>query len=109
MPLDRRDFVRSLTAAGLVAQTRAGAAQTRASDTTSTPAAAPPPVTRTLARYLVTARFDDLPQPVRAEAARTLLNWVGSALGGSRHETMDIAVSALGPFSGPAQASVLGR
>jgi 2-methylcitrate dehydratase PrpD len=109
MPLDRRDFVRTLTVAGLVAQARAGEAQTRASETTTTPPAAPPPVTRTLARYLVTARFDDLPQPVRAEAARTLLNWVGSALGGSRHETMDIAVSALGPFSGPAQASVLGR
>jgi 2-methylcitrate dehydratase PrpD len=108
MPLDRRDFVRTLTVAGLVAQARAGEAQTRASETTTTPPA-PPPVTRTLARYLVTARFDDLPQPVRAEAARTLLNWVGSALGGSRHETMDIAVSALGPFSGPAQASVLGR
>lgn len=109
MPLDRRDFVRTLTVAGLVAHAPAAAAQTRAGENAATPPAAPPPVTRTLARYLVTARFDDLPQAVRAEAARTLLNWVGSALGGSRHETMDIAVSALAPFSGAAQASVLGR
>ncbi len=43
------------------------------------------------------------------EATRTLLNWVGCAVGGSRHETVDIAISALKPFSGPAQASVLGR
>ncbi|EJL82851.1 hypothetical protein involved in propionate catabolism, partial [Herbaspirillum sp. CF444] len=31
------------------------------------------------------------------------------AVGGPRHETVDIAVSALTPFSGPAQASLLGR
>jgi 2-methylcitrate dehydratase PrpD len=46
---------------------------------------------------------------VRKEAARTLLNWTGCALGGSRHETVGIAISALTPFSGPAQASILGR
>jgi 2-methylcitrate dehydratase PrpD len=108
-PLDRRDFVRTLTVAGLAAHAPAGSAQTRAGESRTASPAAPPPVTRTLARYLVTARFEDLPEGVRAEAARTLLNWVGSALGGSRHETMDIAVSALSPFSGPAQASVLGR
>ncbi len=40
---------------------------------------------------------------------RTLLNWVGVAIGGSRHQTVDIAVAALSPFSGPAQASLFGR
>ena len=30
-------------------------------------------------------------------------------MGGSRHETVDIAIRALAPFSGPAQATVLGR
>src|SRR2546423_1698062 len=34
-------------------------------------------VTRTLARYLVSAKAGDLPAAVRKEAARTLLNWVG--------------------------------
>jgi len=66
-------------------------------------------VTRTLARYVVSAKFGDLPASVRKEAARTLLNWVGCAVGGSRHETVDIAISALAPFSGPAEASILGR
>jgi 2-methylcitrate dehydratase PrpD len=66
-------------------------------------------VTRTLARYIVSAKPGDLPAPVRKEAARTLLNWVGCAVGGSRHETVGIAISALSPFSGPAQASILGR
>ena len=73
----------------------------------SSPAAAG--VTHTLAKYLVEARYEDLPAAVRKEALRTLLNWVGVALGGSRHETIDIAVAALSPFSGPPQAAILGR
>jgi 2-methylcitrate dehydratase PrpD len=66
-------------------------------------------VTRKLARYVVGAKAGDVPAAVRKEATRTLLNWVGCAVGGSRHETLDIAVAALAPFSGPAQATVLGR
>src|SRR3989475_2666860 len=66
-------------------------------------------VTRRLARYVVSAKPADLPAPVRKEAARTLLNWVGCTVGGSRHETVGIAIAAMAPFSGPAQASILGR
>lgn len=77
------------------------------------PAAAPKApakdVTRTLAHYLVTAKYDDLPENVRKEGVRTLLNWVGVAIGGSHHQTVDIAVSALQPFSGPPQATLFGR
>jgi 2-methylcitrate dehydratase PrpD len=70
---------------------------------------APQDVTGILARYVVGARYEDLPEGVRKEGVRTLLNWVGVTVGGSRHETVDIAVSALQPFSGPPQASILGR
>src|SRR5437763_1349318 len=66
-------------------------------------------ITRTLAHYIVSAKPSDLPGPVRKEAARTLLNWVGCTLGGSQHETVKVALSALAPFSGPAQAGILGR
>jgi 2-methylcitrate dehydratase PrpD len=66
-------------------------------------------VTRTLARHLVDARFDDLPDAVRNEAARSLLNWMSVAVGGSRHEAVEIALAAVAPFAGPAQAGVLGR
>ncbi|HKJ01640.1 MAG TPA: MmgE/PrpD family protein, partial [Longimicrobiales bacterium] len=71
--------------------------------------AAPTDVTRTLARYLVASRPEDLPEPVRREARRTFTNWFGCAVGGSNHETLDIAVSALLPFAGPGQATILGR
>jgi 2-methylcitrate dehydratase PrpD len=76
----------------------------------SAPEPAPAPdVTRILAKYVVAAKYGDLPAPVRKEAARTLLNWVGCAVGGSRNEAVDIAVSALAPFFGSEQASLLGR
>jgi len=57
----------------------------------------------------VHARADDLPAPVRTEACRTLVNWAGCAVGGAQQATVGIAVRALRPFSGPAQASLLGR
>lgn len=66
-------------------------------------------VTGILAAYVAGAAPEALPEAVRKEAARTFLNWVGCAVGGARHETVDIALAALTPFSGPAQASVLGR
>ena len=66
-------------------------------------------ITRTLARYLLNARYEDLPAAVRHEAARALLNWLGCAIGSSRHETVECALAAIRPFSGPPQAVVLGR
>lgn len=66
-------------------------------------------VTRTLARFVVTHRYADVPQKVRHEAARSFLNWVGCAVGASRHETVERALAALAEFSGPREATVLGR
>jgi len=95
--------------AGLTSLAPTGAvAQATQGEASAAPAAATG-VTRSLARYVLSARYEDLPDAVKKEARRTLLNWVGCAVGGSRHETVDIAIAALAPFSGPAQASVLGR
>jgi 2-methylcitrate dehydratase PrpD len=69
----------------------------------------PDDVTRSLARFVVASRFEALPQAVRREARRTLINWAGCAIGGSRHETMTKAVAALAPFFGPGQATLFGR
>lgn len=66
-------------------------------------------VTRRLAQWVCESEFRSVPDAVRREAARTLLNWMGCAVGGSRHESVDIALQALGPFMGKPQASVLGR
>ncbi len=66
-------------------------------------------VTHTLARYIVGVGNADVPDAARREACKTFLNWVGCAVGASRHEAVEIAIAALAPFSAPAQASVLGR
>jgi 2-methylcitrate dehydratase PrpD len=66
-------------------------------------------VTRTLAKFLVASRADDLPREVVHEASRALLNWLGCAIGASHHETVNNAVAALQPFFGPAQAQLVGR
>jgi hypothetical protein len=61
-----------------------------------------PEMARTLARYIVSASHENLAEKVCKEGVRTLLNWVG----GSGHETVNIAVDALAPFSSPAQATI---
>jgi 2-methylcitrate dehydratase PrpD len=66
-------------------------------------------VTRTLAKFIVGHRYRDIPEKVRHEAARSLLNWVGCAVGAARHETVERALVALNEFSGPREATVLGR
>ena len=97
--MKRRTFMGTVAVAGIAPQVKA-AEEAKASSKD---------VTRKLARYVVSAKYEDLPAPVRKEAQRTLLNWAGCAIGGSRHETLDIAISALAPFAGPGQATVLGR
>jgi len=99
MSVNRRRFIGASALAGSVAF----------APPTVVAATPPPEVTRILARYIVNGHFADIPGPVRKEAARTLLNWVGCALGGSRTDAVGIAISALSPFFGAAQATVLGR
>ncbi len=72
-------------------------------------AAQPAEVTRTLARFVTASQPSDVPGPTRHHATRTFVNWLGCAVGGARHEAMDIAIAALSPMAGPAQATVLGR
>ena len=96
------------------AQPAAAAAGIPASAPAPTLSAAPKgpaasPVTHILARYAATATVDQIPAAVRKEATRTLLNWVGCAVGGSQQNAPTHAVAALKPFSGPPQASLFGR
>jgi 2-methylcitrate dehydratase PrpD len=65
--------------------------------------------TKTLASYVVEGRIEDVPDDVRHEARRALLNYVGCALGGSADPAVDIAIRVLSPYSGFPTASALGR
>ena len=111
-PIDRRFLLRTSTvavAAGLAAEAAPAQAQAPAAPPAGAPAGPPPQVTRILARYAATAKVEQIPEPVRREAARTLFNWVGSAVGGSQQEASVHALAAVAPFSGPPQASLFGR
>ena len=93
------------TAAGLV-----GTAVLRIPALAATPpAATAPDVTQTLARYITGARFEDFPADVRSQGIRTFFNWMGVAVGGSHHPTVDNALAALTPFAGKAEANLMGR
>jgi len=105
MSIDRRSLLGSSAAV-----ISAGMVTTAQAQTPAPPSPAPPPpVTQILARYINGARYEDLPANVRKEGTRTFLNWMGVAVGGSHHETVDNAVAALSPFSGKPEANLMGR
>ena len=66
-------------------------------------------VTKELSHFLVESRWSDIPRNVRHEAARAVLNWLGCAIGGCRDETVEVMIATLREFSGPAQATLIGR
>ncbi len=63
--------------------------------------------TETLARFLADARPEDVPERVRHEAKRALMNFFATALGGCRDQAMEIALAVLAEHPGP--ATVIGR
>lgn len=106
--LSRRAFLQAsgIAVSGTVLPvSSAGAATAKA----QADAADAPPVTRMLSHYVVNSEWQDVPDAARKEAVRSILNWVGCCLGGARHPATDIALAALAEFSGPAEATVLGR
>ena len=65
--------------------------------------------TLALARFVASSTSSSLPAEVTHEAKRAILNWIGCAVGASNHPTVCKALAALLPFSGPRQATILGR
>lgn len=62
-----------------------------------------------LARFVVGSRWEDVPEDVRHEAKRSLLNIFATAFAGSRDPATGIAIEVLASLSGPATATVIGR
>jgi len=65
--------------------------------------------TETLATFITSFDGTKIPESVRAIAVRSLVNWAGCALGGARHPALLNAMTAMRPFIGAPQASVIGR
>src|SRR3990172_527229 len=66
-------------------------------------------VTARLAQFVADSQWADVPEGVRHQAKRTPLNGLGSAFGGCRDAAVGHALAVLQPFSGPAEATVIGR
>ena len=110
---ERRSFLRNsglaITAAALGEPLASASAQTSDAARAKEAATVPGDATHRLAQFILSTRYDDLPEGVSHEAKRTLLNWVGCAIGGSRDAAVTNAIAAFTPFIGAPQASVLGR
>src|SRR5450432_1958412 len=68
-----------------------------------------PPITRILADFVASHPSEGWDAKVDHEAHRTLLNWVGCALGASHHATLLAALAAVNELAPSAQATILGR
>jgi 2-methylcitrate dehydratase PrpD len=69
----------------------------------------PESASQTLAAFVATSSWADIEPGLRHEAKRSLLNFFGCALGVARTGPIETAVRVLRQFSGPAQASLIGR
>jgi 2-methylcitrate dehydratase PrpD len=66
-------------------------------------------LTRDLCAFLSRFRYEDLPREVVHEARRGLLDWIGCALAGSQHRTIDMLLAVLRSVGGQPQSTVFGR
>jgi 2-methylcitrate dehydratase PrpD len=62
-----------------------------------------------LSRFIAASQWDALPSALRQEAKRSLLNFVGCALGVAHTPPVDMAVRVLLPLSGSERVTVFGR
>ena len=66
-------------------------------------------ITRDLAAFIARFQYEDLPEAAVHESRRSVLDWLGGALAGSRHPTLGRLMPVLQALSGNPQATVLGR
>ena len=66
-------------------------------------------VTRELARFIAGSSWNEIPDAVRHEGERAILNWLGCAIGGCRDDSLEHLLAVLREFAGNPQATLLGR
>ena len=65
--------------------------------------------TKTLCGYLADVQYGDLSSKAASEARRGVLDWIGCALAGSQHSTIDKLLAVLQEAGGKPQATVFAR
>jgi 2-methylcitrate dehydratase PrpD len=71
--------------------------------------ASAPPITRILADFVTAHPSRGWDDGVDQEAHRTVLNWIGCAIGAAHHATANAALAAVAELAPAPQATVLGR
>ena len=66
-------------------------------------------ITRTLSQFIATTTWQDLPETVRHQGKRSLLNFIATALSGCREDAVENTLASLAMFSGGQQATIIGR
>jgi 2-methylcitrate dehydratase PrpD len=79
------------------------------SPTTSSSTGSGPGATHRIANFVGTSQWADVPARVRHEAKRSILNFFGTALGGSRDPATEAATAVLSRFSATPEATLVGR
>ncbi len=105
--VSRRGFLAQsalLTAAAVVPQATQEARAAGTSDGTP-----PVPVTRILAKWVCACEPSQVPDSARREGLRSIVNWLGVTVGGSRQDAVNIAVATLEPLNHSTAARLFGR
>jgi 2-methylcitrate dehydratase PrpD len=66
-------------------------------------------VTQNLAQFVISTRWEDIPEQIRHQAKRSLLNFFAVTIAGCRTDPVDLALKSLSEFTGGRQATVIGR
>ena len=66
-------------------------------------------VTKTLAQHITNTSYEQFSENAIHEAKRSLLNWLGVAIGAANHESMEMVLNVAKMTSSQPQATVLGR
>ena len=107
MDLSRRDVIGASLAllAGRVAPTAAHAQETNTYGAATTGLG----ITSTLARFLSGIAYEDLSPAAVHEAKRAVLDWIGCALAGSTHPTVNVLLATFEDLGSVPVATVLGQ
>lgn len=66
-------------------------------------------VSNNLASFIAGVRWEDIPEAVRHEAKRSLLNCFATAFSGCRDDAVELSLASLTEFGGTGEASLIGR
>lgn len=66
-------------------------------------------ITKTLVRNILNTKMEDIPGEVRDHGVKSLLNWMGVAIGAAHHPSVEMVLSLKEELEGSSQVSIFGR